>query len=129
MIMTNNAAAFARQAEFRLYAYKDLRAKLHSDVMHLNSLKRENQQHPNIKTLHSAIKESVRELTKIEDAVKSVLEDYYGEVMTLRYFERKTDEQIAELLSCDVSTVRRNRKRLLKRIAVRIFGAAAIETD
>ena len=128
MIMTNNAV-FARQAELRLYAYKDLRAKLHSDVMHLTALKRENQQHADIKPLHGVIKENIRELTKIEDAVKSVSEDYYGEVMILRYFERKTDEQIAEQLNCDVSTVRRNRKRLLKRIAVRMFGVEAIETE
>jgi hypothetical protein len=140
---------YVKQTEVRLYAYKDLKAKIYNDMLDLNDLKREKTseksrdiiyrsvsggvsispeeiQEMKIQRLSRVIREGLREIARIEDAVKSVENDYYSDVIKLRYFSRMTDENVAEKLSCDVSTVRRNRKRLLKQIAVRFYGLDAV---
>ena len=145
----NKNADFVKQTEARLYAYKDLKAKVYNDMLDLNDLRREKAsgksrdiiyrsvsggvsispeeiQEMKIQKLSRIIREGLREIARIEDAVKSVEDDYYSDVIKLRYFNRMTDENVAEKLNCDVSTVRRNRKRLLKRIAVRFYGMEAV---
>lgn len=145
----NKNIDYIKQTEARLYAYNDLKAKIYNDVLDLNDLKREKTsvksrdiiyrsvsggisitpeevQEIKIEKLSRVIREGMREVARIEDAIKSVKDDYYNDVIKLRYFKRMTDETVAEQLNCDVSTVRRNRKRMLKRIAVRFFGTDAI---
>ena len=111
MMTTNDTPDFCRLAEKRLYAYMDLKAKVENDLSFSQS---------------EADKRDIEEIKRIEDAVNSVSGDYYGDAFRMRYFERKTDEHVAELCNCDTTTIRRNRKRLLKRVAVRLFGTEAI---
>ena len=40
-----------------------------------------------------------------------------------------TDAAIAERLSCDVSTIRRNRKRLVQSVALFLYGSAALSAQ
>jgi len=44
----------------------------------------------------------------------------------LKYFEDKTREEIAEELDCDVSTVSRNKSRLINKLLVRLFSDDAL---
>ena len=37
------------------------------------------------------------------------------------------DEEIAEKIHCDPTTVWRNRKRLIQRLAVRLYGVDAVK--
>ncbi len=132
--MTNNAPNYCKLAEYRLAAYNDLAAKLNMDLAQLYEMKREigrgeddsvtqtgmMKKHA---ALQSQIADGMRELSRLDDAMRAVSGDYYAQIITLKYIERKSEEYIAELLNCDVSTVRRNKKRILKRMAVRLFGA------
>jgi RNA polymerase sigma factor (sigma-70 family) len=68
-----------------------------------------------------------REAEIIEKALKIIESDQYSEIVKYKYFEGKSDEQIAELLNCDQSTVRRNKSRLIGRLSVFLYGARAVE--
>lgn len=146
--MTNNCSYYCKLTERRLFAYNDLSAKLEIDLAQLQELKKEgviladedsgilfeNESifSPKIiwekKTegLKNQIAEGMRELSRLDDAINAVSGDFYGDIIKLKYIEGKSDEYIAEALNCDVSTVRRNRKRILKRMAVRLYGCNAL---
>ncbi len=66
------------------------------------------------------------EVETIAGALALIKADPYYIVVTARYFEGKNDDQIAEAIPCDVTTVRRNRGRLVRRLAVRLYGAEAL---
>ena len=53
----------------------------------------------------------------------------YFEIIKLKYFKCMTDAAIAERLSCDVSTIRRNRKRLVQSVALFLYGSAALSAQ
>ena len=64
------------------------------------------------------------EIDEVTCALERVKDDrYYPTVDGL--ILNKSDEQLAEELYCDESTVRRNRARLIRRIAVFLYGHVA----
>ena len=67
------------------------------------------------------------EIADMERALAVVADDEYYQTVTGRYFEKLPDEQVAELIPCDTSTVWRNRKRLVQQIAVWLYGADAVK--
>lgn len=67
------------------------------------------------------------EIKRVENALKSVKDDPYYTAVTEKYIEGKSDEEVAERIVCDPSTVRRNRSRLVKKIAVKLYGAKAVQ--
>lgn len=62
----------------------------------------------------------------MESALKQLRHDPYYDVIVYKYFERKTNEEIAELLYCDVSTVSRNKRRLVRKLSFMIFSDQVI---
>ena len=58
------------------------------------------------------------------------IKEYFGDGeqfgVSIRYFEETDDETIGQTLGCDTSTVWRNRKRLVQRIAIMLYGARAV---
>lgn len=67
------------------------------------------------------------EVETIDKALTTIADDPYAEVVPLRYFECKSDDQIADFLHCDASTVRRNKARLISRLSVFLYGVAALD--
>ncbi len=65
---------------------------------------------------------------RIDRAVEALSEDPYYDILRLKYREGRPEEEIAEILSCDPSTVRRNKNRLLERLSVLFFGIDALES-
>lgn len=63
-----------------------------------------------------------REVRKMQNALNAVKEDPYFSTIALKYFDGVKDAQAAEVLHCDPATVRRNRNRLVKRLAMRLYG-------
>lgn len=63
-----------------------------------------------------------REIRKMDNALKCVKNDAYYPAIPLKYFDGLKDAQIAQELHCDPATVRRNRNRLVKRLAMRLYG-------
>lgn len=63
----------------------------------------------------------------IDDAVSLLKDDPYYDLIHLRYFEGRTQEQIAEYFDCDVSTVSRNKNRLINLLQIRLFSDEVIQ--
>jgi len=67
-----------------------------------------------------------REVRKLQNALHSVAEDPYYLTIELKYFSGIKDADAANRLRCDPATVRRNRNRLVKRLALRLYGVDCI---
>ena len=63
----------------------------------------------------------------IEDAIDVLKDDPYYDLIRLRYFEGCTREEIAEHFDCDVSTVNRNKNRLINLLQIRLFSDEVIQ--
>ncbi|MBQ8136573.1 MAG: hypothetical protein IJ174_03985 [Clostridia bacterium] len=79
-----------------------------------------------IQTLEAHIAADEEEISIVTKALESVKNDYYYQTVVGTYIDQKTDEQLAEEMHCEESTIRRNRKRLTSIISVRLYGVFAI---
>lgn len=59
------------------------------------------------------------QLALIERVLAKVKDDPYYAIIEMKYFQKKTMEQMAQHFGCDVSTIRRNKNRL--RSIIRFF--------
>lgn len=66
------------------------------------------------------------EISIVMTALEYVKNDYYYRAVYDSFILRKSDAEIAEVLYCDESTIRRNRGRLTHIIAIRLYGKFAI---
>ena len=64
-----------------------------------------------------------REVRKMQAVMNDIMDDPYYLAIEMKYIKRATDAEIGKKLCCDPSTVGRNRARLLKRMAVRLYGS------
>jgi len=76
--------------------------------------------------LRASIAADEFEIKTLDEALAPLTSDPYYLSVSGRYFESKSDEDIAESLDCETRTVRRNRGRLVRRIAVRLYGTNAV---
>lgn len=138
-----------KATERRLYAIPDLRAKLKDDEEELEDtrlyglkershsitrffksgvrLTPEEILEAVVIDLEASIAATRHELKAMEKAMKSIEADPYYLTVAGRYIERLTDCEIAEKIPCDTVTVWRNRKRLVQRVAVRLYGVEAVK--
>lgn len=58
----------------------------------------------------------------IDDALDSISNDSYFEIIRLKYFEKQTREDIADYFDCDIKTVSRNKNRLINMLQIRLFS-------
>lgn len=79
--------------------------------------------------LKSYIAADEHEVRQIRRALRFVRNDPYYMVVECRYFKAMTDENTAELLKCSLSTVRRNRTRLVRSIADALYGMSVPVED
>lgn len=137
-----------KATERRLYAYPDLKDKIKTDREYLKNihalgLDRQSTdivrfKKSGVRLSDEEIKDAIildyqakiaaaeREIKLIDDALTPLTSDPYYLTISGRYFENLQDDIIANKLHCDSSTVRRNRGRLVHRIAVRLFGVEAL---
>ena len=76
--------------------------------------------------MEATIAADEEEINAVERAIATIQGDRYEYCVTGRYFEETDDETIGQALGCDTSTVWRNRKRLVQRIAIMLYGARAV---
>lgn len=137
-----------RETEKRLYAYPTLLEKNRDDREQLEELERGNVQQRSksivrfsgsgmrlsedemlealIVDLRTKIARDAYEIELIRKALESIADDGYYLAVTGKYIDNMSDEEIAEVVVCDASTVRRNRGRLVRCLAVRLYGSMAI---
>lgn len=137
-----------KATEKRLYALPDLKDKVERDKQYLKDLlqhglakhskdivrfKTSGQRLSDdeilegvAKDVQAAIAADEFEIKTIEDALAPLTSDPNYLVISGRFFEGKSDEEIGKKLKCDPTTVRRNRGKLMHRIVVRLYGAGAL---
>ena len=138
-----------RATERRLYALPDIRAKLADDRETLADVKKygvKNKSHSVTRFMKSGVRltpeealaavvmdleagiaAGEHEIQVMERALASIADDEYSATVTGKYIDRLTDEEIAERIPCDPTTVWRNRKRLVQRLSVRLYGVEAVK--
>jgi DNA-directed RNA polymerase specialized sigma24 family protein len=83
-----------------------------------------------LETLIADIKASIAadeyEIETMRKALQLIEDDTYYPAVKGKYIEGLSDEKIAAAVSCDPSTVRRNRGRLVRTLAVWLYGAGAV---
>lgn len=72
--------------------------------------------------LRSRLAGNERELRRMAAALGCIANDPYYPAIEMRYFQGVREVDIAERLQCDPATIRRNRARLVKRLALRLYG-------
>lgn len=64
-----------------------------------------------------------QKLTKqIDAALNDVEDDVYYEIVPLTYFDKKSREYIAEYFDTTVTTISRNKTRLINKLKVKLFS-------
>lgn len=138
-----------KQTEIRLYAYSELRNNIAKYTLDIEDLRHESPgrskdiasfstngggvrfsdeeiQEARIMILQRKIYRDKTEIDEIDFALQSVKDDEYYPIVTMKYFQHKTDEEIAEKIACDPRTIRRNKSRLVRTVAVKLYGAYAV---
>ena len=133
-----------KDTERRLYALPTLHQKLEDDKERLDEIKTYGPQSitrfgkSSVRLTPEEILEAVvtdmeatiaadeYEIERMEKALSIIADDEYVKTVTGRYIEGLTDEEIADDIHCDTSTVWRNRKRLVQRLSVWLYGAKAV---
>jgi DNA-directed RNA polymerase specialized sigma subunit len=138
---------YYKQTEKRLYSYPNLKLGINAYQDEIKSLKkyglpgksksivympsgsrldRDDLLEARIQDLCYKIQCNKDEIKEIDEALKLIKDDAWYKVIEYKYFQGHKDNEIAEILTCDESTVRRNKKRLVNKIVVRLYGAAAL---
>ena len=78
------------------------------------------------KTTEAHLAADQEEIDIVTAAIACVQEDFYYPTVYDGLVQHKSDAELAEQLYCDESTVRRNRSRLIRIIAIRLYGVEAI---
>ena len=139
-----------RKTESRLYAYPELLRNIEKYKRDIEDLRREDPgrskdivffsihggggnrlsaeevQEARILLVQRKVYRDQVEIDEISAALKNVENDEYYTLLTMRYFEGKSDDEIAEKIACDPSTVRRNKGRLIRMVAIKLYGAEAV---
>jgi hypothetical protein len=76
--------------------------------------------------LAADIAADLTEIDKMEKALEVIQNDSYYLAVKGKYLLGLSDDQIAECIPCDPSTVRRNRGRLIRKVAIWLYGTLAI---
>jgi DNA-directed RNA polymerase specialized sigma subunit len=71
--------------------------------------------------IQASVHDTVQVISMIDKAMQSLKGDMYYEILPMRYFEGRTLEDIGIHFNCDHSTISRNRSRLVRELAMRLF--------
>lgn len=137
-----------KATEKRLYAYPVLKAKIKDDQelaaeikaygIHERSksitrfiksgtrLSPEEIQEAVLLDLEAGTANDQHEIARIDKAMDQIADDEYRDIIRYKYFEQKTDEEIAEKMNCAPRTVRAHKSRLVGRLSVFLYGAGAL---
>ena len=137
-----------RATERRLYAYNDLKEKIVEDRARLEDMETNGapgrskslvrysrtgvRLSPDemldgmIQDLRAKIEADEYEVSEIDKGLQLISGDAYYLAVQGKYLDGLDDAAIADAIHCDASTVRRNRGRLVRRVAVKLYGSQAV---
>ena len=74
-----------------------------------------------IRSVEERVQGTVQAIALIDKSMAALKSDPYYKVLEMRYFEGRTQEDIGVALGRDTGTISRNKARLVKELALRIF--------
>lgn len=80
-----------------------------------------------IRTVLDTIQGTVDALAMIDNGMKALRFDPYYQILEMRYFEGRTQEDIAKYFGCSQVTISNNKTRLVKELAMRIFPNQVVD--
>ena len=129
-----------KATEKRLYAYPVLQAKIKDDEEMLEEIEQYGLRgrsksitrfiKSGIRLEPDEIKEAVMldlratidgdkyEISRIDKAIEQIADDEYRDIIRYKYFEQKSEDEIADLMHCAPRTVRAHKSRLVDRKSV-----------
>ena len=80
-----------------------------------------------IRNVESSVEHTVQAVALIDKCMATLKTDPYYSILEMRYFEGRTQEDIAMQLNCSQVTISKNKNRLVKELALRLFPDQSIE--
>lgn len=74
-----------------------------------------------VRTVQDSVQGTVQAIALIDKCLDALKNDPYYDILVMRYFEGRTQEDIAITLKCAQQTVSKNKSRLVKELAMRLF--------
>lgn len=74
-----------------------------------------------VRNVERSVRETVQVIALIDKCMAALKHDPYYPILEMRYFEGRTQEDIAVTLGCNQATIARNKSRLVKELAMRLF--------
>jgi RNA polymerase sigma factor (sigma-70 family) len=71
--------------------------------------------------IYDAVRTTVQALDLIDDCMSQLKTDPYYSILEMRYFEGRTQEDIAYKLNCSQVTISKNKGRLVRELSMRLF--------
>ena len=143
-----NGRQYYKNVEKVLYSLDKLQVKLENDRQDIADLKREHENHsavhgikkPEGPALDDVIRHKQKvanreramlrtqeEISKVYRNLKQIEGDEWYPLIQKLYFEHKQMDVVATEMYCSISTVHRNRKRLINDLCILFYGADALE--
>lgn len=66
-------------------------------------------------------------INRIDNALSKLEKDKYYEVIRYKYFEKKTNDEIAEIYDVDGTTISRNKNRMINILKIYLFSDDVVE--
>jgi RNA polymerase sigma factor (sigma-70 family) len=79
-----------------------------------------------IESIENSIQTTKNFIKMIDSAIDMLKDDPYFDLIRMKYFEGKTREEIAEHFEVDVSTISRNKNRIVNLLQIRLFSDEVI---
>lgn len=79
-----------------------------------------------IRIIESAIDDTRQYIKIIDGALAKLTDDRFYEIIPMKYFEGKTQEEIGVYFEVDTATITRNKNRLVKRLSIQLFPDEAL---
>ena len=79
-----------------------------------------------IRNVQASVESTVQAIALIDKCMASLKHDPYYPILEMRYFEGRTQEDIADYLGCSQVSVSKNKNRLIRELSMRLFPDQAI---
>ena len=79
-----------------------------------------------IRSVQASVHDTVHIISLIDKCMETMKSDPYYCILEMRYFEGRTQEDIADHLGCSQVSVSKNKNRLIKELSIKLFPNEAI---
>lgn len=74
-----------------------------------------------VRSVEASVQQTVRVISLIDKGLERLKSDPYYKILEMRYFEGRTQEDIALVYNCSQVTISKNKSRLIKQLSMYIF--------